>query len=97
MSPSFSVYVEFSTPDASPDTYEALFEALADVDGSVGPAPSGCASARFTVQAPDFTTAASTSLATIAAVTGTRGVPLDSVMRLHIDSPNDQGAPIASS
>ncbi|EGX57908.1 hypothetical protein SZN_20252, partial [Streptomyces zinciresistens K42] len=53
----FSVYVEFDAADVSPDTYEALFDALHDQHGAVGPAPNGNLSVRLTVEADSVTQA----------------------------------------
>ncbi|MFH0246377.1 hypothetical protein ACGRHY_29050 [Streptomyces sp. HK10] len=46
----YCVYVEFDNANASPDTYADLFDALQDVHGAVGPAPSGNLSARLTIE-----------------------------------------------
>ncbi|EGX58491.1 hypothetical protein SZN_17682, partial [Streptomyces zinciresistens K42] len=55
--PAYGVYVEFDTADVAPEAYEALFDALHDQHGAVGPAPNGNLSVRLTVEADSVTQA----------------------------------------
>ncbi|GGX46330.1 hypothetical protein [Streptomyces noursei] len=80
----FSVYVEFDTADASPDTYADLFDALRDVDGAAGPAPNGNVSMRLTIQADSVMQAASLGTERAQADAITHGVSPDTVIGIEV-------------
>jgi hypothetical protein len=70
----FSVLVEFDTADVSPDTYEALFDALHDQHGAVGPAPNGNLSVRLTVEADSVIEAAALGIEYAQAAASQHGI-----------------------
>ncbi|MFD9040900.1 hypothetical protein [Streptomyces bottropensis] len=80
----FSVYVEFDAADVSPDTYEALFDALHDQHGAVGPAPNGNLSVRLTVHADSVIEAASLGIEHAQAAAIPHGITPDTVIGTEV-------------
>ncbi|MGW0868267.1 hypothetical protein [Streptomyces sp. NPDC002611] len=80
----FSVYVEFDAADASPDTYEALYDALLDQHGAVGPAPNGNVSVRLTVSANSVIEAASLGIEYAQAAAIPHGITPDTVIGTEV-------------
>ncbi|MFE0356510.1 hypothetical protein ACFW2K_22600 [Streptomyces nigra] len=86
----FSVYVEFDTADASPDTYEALYDALLDKHGAVGPAPNGNVSVRLTVHAHSVLEAASLGIEHAQAAAIPHGITPDTVIGTEVVTENER-------
>ncbi|MEV7885195.1 hypothetical protein ACWD3I_25275 [Streptomyces sp. NPDC002817] len=80
----FSVYVEFDTADASPDTYEALHDALADQHGAVGPSPNGNISVRLTVNADSVIEATTLGIEHAQAAALPHGITPDTVIGTEV-------------
>ncbi|WP_019061409.1 hypothetical protein [Streptomyces prunicolor] len=82
--PAFSVYVEFDTADTSPETYEALFDALLDKHGAVGPAPNGNLSVRLSVRTDSVVEAAALGIEYAEAAVARHGITADSVIGTEV-------------
>nr|WP_024126213.1 hypothetical protein [Streptomyces sp. FR1]AHE38832.1 hypothetical protein pFRL3_55 [Streptomyces sp. FR1] len=80
----FSVLVEFDTADVSPDTYEALFDALHDQHGAVGPAPNGNLSVRLTIEADSVAQAATRGIEYAQASAAQHDIPPNTVIGAEV-------------
>ncbi|MFI8932423.1 hypothetical protein ACIG3E_32765 [Streptomyces sp. NPDC053474] len=88
--PSYSVYVEFDITGVSPDTYEALFDALRDQHGAVGPTDNGNLSVRLTIQAESISQAAAHGIEHAQMATSSHGIAPGSAIRVEVTTTEER-------